>query len=114
MDLYQLVKKFVDLFDYNQEKFKSFAETYDLIVVGSDTILINLKKNDKYGLMWLLGVKTCKLLFAASASPAKFSFTDDEKKMLNENFSSFKYLGVRDAVTEKLLSEKVGLGDRVI
>jgi len=111
---FQFSKQEFDLFDYNQEKFKSFAETYDLIVVGSDTILINLKKNDKYGLMWLLGVNTCKLLFAASASPAKFSFTDDEKKMLNENFSSFKYLGVRDAVTEKLLSEKVGLGDRVI
>lgn len=107
-------KQEFDLFDYDQKKFKAFAEAYDLVVVGSDTILINLKKNDKYGLMWLLGINTNKVLFAASASPAKFSLTADEKRMLNESFSSFKYLGVRDSVTEKLLSEKIGLGDKVI
>lgn len=111
---FRFSKQEFDLFDYDQDEFKTFAEAYDLIVVGSDTILINLKKNDKYGLMWLLGIDTNIVLFAASASPAIFSLTDDENKILNERFSSFKYLGVRDSVTEKLLSEKIGLGDKVI
>jgi hypothetical protein len=106
-------KQEFDLFDYNQEEFKAFAETYDLIIVGSDTILIDLKKDDKYGLMWLLGIDTNKVLFAASAAPAKFCLNEEEIKKVNDSFATFKYLGVRDSVTERLLSEKIGLNDRV-
>lgn len=101
------------LFDYDKDEFKTFAESYDLIVVGSDTILIDLKKNEQYGLMWLLDIKTNKILFAASASPAKYNLTDEEVKMLHENFSNFHLLGVRDSVTYKLLSERIGLGENV-
>lgn len=102
-----------DFFNYDEEKFKAFAETYDLIVVGSDTVLIDLKKNGRYGLMWLLGVNTNKLLFAASAAPANFCLTDDDVKQLHESFDTFKIIGVRDSVTYNLLSDKVGLGMKV-
>lgn len=110
---FRFTKQEFDLFDYDEQEFKSFAESYDLIVVGSDTILIDLKKNDKYGLMWLLNINTNKILFAASASPAKYEITESEKKMLHDSFSTFKALGVRDSVTYSLLSQKLELGDKV-
>lgn len=110
---FKFTKQEFGLFDYDPEQFKAFAESYDLIVVGSDTILVDLKKNDNYGLMWLLGVKTNKLLFAASASPANYSLSEDEATMLRQHFSTYKLLGVRDSVTYKLLREKIGMSDVV-
>ena len=102
-----------DLFDYDEKRFKETAEQYDLIVVGSDTILINLKKKNKYGLMWLLGIDASKILFAASAAPVKYEVANDEIETLRRNFLTFKFLGVRDAQTHELLSKKIGLGERV-
>lgn len=110
---FKFTKQEFGLFDYDQEEFKVFAESYELIVVGSDTILVDLKKNGNYGLMWLLGVNTNKLLFAASAAPAKYELSDNEVRMLHESFATFKLLGVRDSVTFDLLSRKLGLGDKV-
>lgn len=110
---FHLTDKEFDLFDYDKDEFIAFANSYDLVVVGSDTILVNLKKGDNYGLMWLLGVKTNKVLFAASAAPANYDLTSEEVKMLREQFSTYKYLGVRDSVTYKLLHDRIGLGDEV-
>lgn len=102
-----------DLFNYDQNAFKEMAEQYDFIVVGSDTILINLRKNGNYGLMWLLGVNANKILFAASAAPANYELSESETAMLYKSFSSFKFLGVRDSQTYDLLSQKIGLNERV-
>lgn len=110
---FNLTDKEFDLFDYSKEEFIELANSYDLVVVGSDTILVNLKKGDNYGLMWLLGVKTNKVLFAASAAPAKYDLTDEEVEMLRVHFGTYKLLGVRDSVTYKLLHDRIGLGDEV-
>ena len=100
-------------FDYDDAQFKAFAEGYDLIVVGSDTILVNLEKNGHYGLMWLRGIDTQKILFAASAAPANFALNDQQRNDLHQSFSTFKLLGVRDRVTEHLLRDEIGMGDKV-
>lgn len=110
---FNLTEKEFDFFDYDDNEFKAFAESYDLIVVGSDTILINLERNGHYGLMWLKGIDTNKVLFAASAAPANFTLTAQQRDDLKRSFESFKLLGVRDRVTRKLIAEQIGLGDRV-
>lgn len=98
-----------DFFDYDQNEFRKFAENYDLIVVGSDTILIDLKRNNHFGLMWLLNVRANKALFAASAAPANYEISRDEADLLKQSFSTFKLLSVRDSVTYNLLAEKIGV-----
>ena len=110
---FHLTEQEFDFFDYDDAEFKAFAEGYDLIIVGSDTILINLEKNGHYGLMWLRGIDTQKILFAASAAPANFVLNEQQKKDLHEFFSTFKLLGVRDEVTEHLLRDDIGMGDKV-
>lgn len=110
---FDLTEQEYGLFEYDENDFRQFAESYDLIVVGSDTILTQLRQNERYGLMWLLGIDTNKVLFAASAAPANYDLTSEEQEMLYDSFSSFKMLGVRDNVTFKLLSAKIGLGNAV-
>lgn len=110
---FHLTEQEFDFFDYDEAGFKAFAEEYDLIVVGSDTILINLERNGNYGLMWLRGINTQKMLFAASAAPANFTLNERQCKELYESFSTFKFLGVRDRITLGLLRDEIGLGDRV-
>lgn len=110
---FHLTEREFDFFGYDDAEFKAFAEGYDLIVVGSDTILINLEKNGHYGLMWLRGIDTQKILFAASAAPANFVLNEQQKHDLHESFSSFKLLGVRDRVTEHLIKDEIGMGDKV-
>lgn len=110
---FHLTNEEFDFFDYDEEDFKRFAEQYDLIVVGSDTILIQLERDEKIGLMWLKDVNTRKLLFAASAAPVNYDISDCRKKELLKSFSSFELVGVRDRVTRRLLAEKIGLGDKV-
>ena len=110
---FNLTEKVFDFFDYDDKEFRAFAESYDLIVVGSDTILINLDRNGHYGLMWLMGIDTNKVLFAASAAPANFTLTAKQRDDLKRSFKCFKLLGVRDKVTQKLIAEQIGMGDRV-
>ena len=110
---FHLTEQEFDFFDYDDVEFNAFAEGYDLIIVGSDTILINLEKNGHYGLMWLRGIDTQKILFAASAAPANFELNEQQKKDLYVSFSTFKLLGVRDEVTEHLLRDDIGMGDKV-
>lgn len=110
---FHLTEQEFDFFDYDEAGFKAFAEEYDLIVVGSDTILVNLERNGNYGLMWLRGINTQKMLFAASAAPANFTLNERQCKELYESFSTFKFLGVRDRITLGLLRDEIGLGDRV-
>lgn len=112
-DKFHLTEQEFDFFDYDEAEFKTFAEEYDLIVVGSDTILINLERKGRYGLMWLRGINTQKMLFAASAAPANFTLSEQQRKELYESFSTFKFLGVRDRITLGLLRDEIGLGDRV-
>lgn len=110
---FRLTDKEFDLFDYDEEEFRQFASGYDLIVVGSDTILNRLERYGRYGLMWLMGVNRPRVLFAASAAPASFSVSERQRADLLRSLSSFMLLGVRDETTRRLLADKIGLGSKV-
>lgn len=96
--------KQVDLFNYTKDKI-DFIRDYDLVVIGSDTILEQAYSEDgKIGLNWMpLPVK--KIYFAASASPANFEPTVELKKVVE----SALFIGLRDELTIKYFCDKLGI-----
>lgn len=94
----------IDLFNYTQEETK-FINIYDLIVIGSDTILEQAYSPEgQVGLNWMpLDVK--KIYFAASASPANFSPKEDLKDVATKAL----YIGLRDDLTIDFFNSKLGI-----
>jgi hypothetical protein len=94
--------KRVNLFRYNQASV-DFIYDYDLIVIGSDTILEDAY-NDAgvIGLNWMpLDVK--KIYFAASVSPANIKPTNELKRIA----ANASYIGLRDNLTIKFFTEEL-------
>lgn len=105
---FKLTSKVIDLFNYNINEIKSYFESFDLIVIGSDTILEEAVINNTVGLNWLPDViKTKKVFFAASASPAKFNIDVSLQKILRKNVLDFQFIGLRDELTVNLFENKI-------
>lgn len=94
----------IDLFKYTKED-ESFICQYDLVVIGSDTILEEAYgKDGRIGLNWMpLDVK--KIYFAASASPANF----EPKDNLREAATKAEFIGLRDNLTVDFFVNKLGI-----
>lgn len=94
----------IDLFNYTKED-ESVICQYDLVVIGSDTILEEAYgKDGRIGLNWMpLDVR--KLYFAASASPANFV----PKNELKEVASKAVFIGLRDNLTIDFFVNKLGI-----
>lgn len=99
----------INLFEYDKGTATALLSGYDLIVVGSDTILESVYGSDptKVGLNWLDPsiCSTKHIFFAASASPANFERTDVLAKSLSTCVNHFLYIGVRDSLTYRLFSD---------
>lgn len=95
--------KRIDLFDYEVNEAKTLLSLYDLIVVGSDTILEQVTGGTKgqYGLNWYSSMLCNKphILFAASASPAKYATDKDIVGKLASIVGNFRFIGLRDNLT---------------
>lgn len=100
----------IDLFDYDIDKAKSILRKYDLVVVGSDTILEKVTNgSQQLGLNWGSS-ELCKsphLFFAASASPANFSGDKQLLERLKGIAERFIYIGLRDGLTLDLFNNKM-------
>lgn len=84
----------IDLFNYDKNEIK-FINDYDLVVIGSDTILEQAyNDSQEIGLNWF-PLNTPKLYFSASASPANFTPTKDLKKTASKAL----FIGLRDDLT---------------
>lgn len=83
------------------EEFVKFVQNkYDIIIAGSDEIW----KIDAYRgfptAYWLFGNLNCRKFSYAASSRSDFSKINDiEKRMLEENFSEYEYIGLREQVT---------------
>ena len=100
----------IDLFHYTSEDEKIIKQ-YDLVVIGSDTILEEAYgKDGKIGLNWMpLDVK--KIYFAASASPANF----EPKKDLKKIAEGANFIGLRDNLTIDFFINKLGISkERIV
>lgn len=100
----------IDLFDYDPNKTKKILQNYDLIVVGSDTILEQVRGNSQQlGLNWSSN-ELCNaphVFFAASASPADFSSDEQLLEKLKQITEKFIYIGLRDGLTVDLFKNKM-------
>lgn len=101
--MFSFSKEQFNFFNYDEKKFLSFTSQYDLICVGSDTILINFEQKGRIGLMWLKDVLTPKIFFAVSAAPANYTIPTKYVQSLHDTFLSALQIGVRDEVTENML-----------
>lgn len=99
-----------DLFNYQPDIVNKLSE-YDIISVGSDTILEEACINDNIGINWLPfpNLKAKKIFFAASASPANFSLTAQQKEILTSSISNLKYIGIRDNLTTNYLTNQLNI-----
>lgn len=100
----------VDLFNYTAKE-KEIIYQYDLVVIGSDTILEKAYgSNGCIGLNWMpLNVR--KIYFAASASPANFEPNEELKNVA----SDAEFIGLRDKLTIDFFVNKLGISeDRII
>lgn len=94
----------IDLFNYSSED-ESVIKQYDLVVIGSDTILERAYNDSgRIGLNWM-PLDVPKIYFAASASPANFEPTEE----LAEIASKAKYIGLRDQLTIEFFEAKLGI-----
>ena len=99
----------IDLFNYNKED-ETVIRQYDLIVIGSDTILEEAYgKDGRIGLNWMpFDVK--KIYFAASASPANFVPKDNLRKVA----AKADFIGLRDNLTIDFFINKLGIDEERI
>ena len=99
----------IDLFNYKDED-EAFIRQYDLVVIGSDTILEKAYgKDGRIGLNWMpFSVK--KIFFAASASPAKI----EASKELGTVAANAEYIGLRDDLTVNFFVNKLCIDEKRI
>ena len=88
---------------------------YDLIVVGSDTILELQQRHRKHGgvpVYWLPPRISCKKVMCAASSRALSyeELSDSQRKAFRESVNSFDLIGVRDDLTFALI-KALGLKD---
>lgn len=100
----------IDLFNYTKND-ETIIRQYDLIVIGSDTILEQAYgKDGRIGLNWMpLNVR--KIYFAASASPASFEPKEDLKSVA----AKAEFISLRDNLTIDFFVNKLGINkERII
>lgn len=106
----------IDLFDYDIDKAKSILRKYDLVVVGSDTILEKVTGgSQQLGLNWGSS-ELCNaphVFFAASASPANFANNKSLLERLKLIADKFIYIGLRDGLTVDLFTNKMRVNQPV-
>ena len=99
-----------DLFDYDANEAKAILQNYDLVVVGSDTILEKVTGNSgQLGLNWGSS-ELCNaphIFFAASASPANFANDELLLERLKAIAEKFIYIGLRDGLSVDLFTNKM-------
>ena len=95
---------------------KAILQDYDLVVVGSDTILEKVTGNgQQLGLNWGSS-ELCKaphVFFAASASPANFANDKSLLERLKLIADKFIYIGLRDGLTVDLFTNKMRVNQPV-
>ena len=113
--IFNLTNEKYDLFDYDQNQIKEQLEKFDLLVIGSDTILEQMYINGKIGLNYpsdKINIK--KIYFSASASPANFIISDSLKEEVKLNLENFTFIGLRDELTMRLFTERIGINPELI
>ncbi len=117
-EYFTLTKERINVFDYDPSTINQLFSGYDLIVIGSDTILekISYPQFNKIGLMWGIdGTNVPKVLYAASGDDC----IDNKRNtvfhsLLKTSLEQFKFIGVRDGIIQSFIVDDLGINrDRV-
>lgn len=97
--------------DYNEDKYKRFISNYDLVVIGSDTILDRMVNNGKIGLMWGCANKhPQQILFAASGDDCEYLKSNKQFfPQIEERLNHFSFLGIRDNMIKDFFETKLNI-----
>ena len=109
----------ISMFDYDPADARELLSHYDLVCVGSDTILEEAVggTSGQYSLAWCSSTlcNAPHIFFAASASPAHFADDAGITATLKEMVSGFRFIGLRDGLTASLFRDKMGISaERVV
>lgn len=102
---FKIIGKKIELFNFNCQEVANLINKFDLLVIGSDTILENVTNNNntQIGIMWPDDhIKIKRVYFSASAAPARFLLSGELKADLKERISKFSFIGLRDEITMSL------------
>ena len=110
--------KYIDFgcWNYCDEKYKKVLENYDLISIGSDTVLDTIFHNDRISVTWgRSDIKAKQIFFAASGDDcnnllAYRSFYD----ILRKNLEHFSYIGLRDHIIKDFLTNTIHIDEALI
>lgn len=82
---------------------------FDRIYVGADTLLeLDRITSDGLSAYWLKDIKADKILIAASSKNVTYeNLSPRQKNEMEQAVGQFKYIGIRDSATAKLLSHFV-------
>ena len=94
----------IDLFHYSEQDVEMLKK-YDLIVIGSDTILEKAYGKDGCICLNWMPLEIPKIYFAASASPANFKGT----KQLKDVAEKASFIGLRDDLTINFFEQELGV-----
>lgn len=94
----------------NASKFYRYIQDrYDIIIVGSDAVWNYEKRGLPNPYFLTENVKTRKISYAASCNGIDYSHLNNSKlSILKRSFEQFEYLGVRDMLTEMVVSKALG------
>ncbi len=103
-------------FEYDESEFASYLNGFDLVCIGSDTILEEVVQNNKIGFMWgNTEVKASQIFFAASGDDcSKNQGLDPFYPDLKEKISNFKFIGLRDDIIRNFFVNNVGISNTLI
>lgn len=109
----------ISMFDYDPADARELLSHYDLVCVGSDTILEEAVggNSGQYSLAWCSSTlcDAPHIFFAASASPAHFADDADITANLKKMVSGFHFIGLRDGLTVALFRDKIGISpERIV
>lgn len=92
------------------EKFFDYIEgKYDTIVVGSDAVWNYERRGLPNPYFLMNDINIHKLSYAASCNGIKYNQLNNEKfVILKQSYDNFEYIGVRDQLTETLVSRATG------
>lgn len=104
-------EKVFSLFPNERDKNETieYLNQYDIISVGSDTILELAEVDDNLGIMWVPEVVSAKkVFFAASGDSCNNLYKDSALfERLSNIVSRFSYIGIRDNVTINFLNNEL-------
>ncbi len=91
--------------NYNAAKFYIEKQNYDVIYIGSDTLLELHRVKNGLTIFWLPPeIKAKKIMVAASSRDTQFqSLSKEQKISIQKCLTHIQYIGVRDQATKRLM-----------